>query len=270
MHNLKFKPNEIARQYRSFDSLKDFKAHELRIFCIITGPFVLAEAVPFEYYSHFLILNVAILILVDSEFCIKYNRIAETCLKSFVSEFVEIYGEHHVSANIHGLIHLAADVLLHGALDTFSAFKFESFFEKVQRYIQGQKHPVQQISNRFAELNYSFCIDSIRDKKTKDGICLLKKDRNLGEIRECSFFGHKIENDRKNEFVFTKDKQIVSVSNFLKIEGEIIARETRLFCTKRNTIVTREFTLVTSFHYAWRKYSCPTRTFFHVLNSRFS
>lgn len=81
--------------------------------------------------------------MTDPELCVKSSSIAKKCLVTFVKGFVEIYGEHFVSANVHGLIHLADEALLHGALDSFAAFKFESFFGKVQKYIQGQKDPLQ-------------------------------------------------------------------------------------------------------------------------------
>lgn len=52
----------------------------------------------------------------------------------FVQGFVQIYGEREASHNIHSLIHLADDVKVHGPLDSFSAFPFESnmkFLKKV-------------------------------------------------------------------------------------------------------------------------------------------
>lgn len=52
---------------------------------------------------------------------------------------------------MHGLIHLPADCLLHGPLDTFSCFKYENYLYEIKKRIQTTKHPLQQICNRLKE-----------------------------------------------------------------------------------------------------------------------
>lgn len=47
-------------------------------------------------------------------------------LKPFVSEYPSQYGLEYVGYNVHGLIHIADFVLIHGCLDRFSAIKFEN------------------------------------------------------------------------------------------------------------------------------------------------
>lgn len=64
---------------------------------------------------------------------------AEELLKYFVSTFVQIYGQEHVSHNIHNLLHIAEVSRKFGSIVNFSAFPFENhmthlkknWFEKV-------------------------------------------------------------------------------------------------------------------------------------------
>lgn len=72
-------------------------------------------------------------------------------LKKFVKEFSDVYGEDHVVHNIHGLIHLKDDVLAHGSLDKFSAFKFENFMQTILKDIRKPSQILQQLGNRSKE-----------------------------------------------------------------------------------------------------------------------
>lgn len=74
----------------------------------------------------------------------------------FVQEFAEIYGDHNLVYVVHSLIHLAADCLKHGPLDSFSAFPYESYLGRLKRLIRSKKLPLAQLVNRcFYERPYS-------------------------------------------------------------------------------------------------------------------
>jgi len=70
-----------------------------------------------------------------------------------------LYREQYVSHNIHGLTHLAQDVLKFSNLDKFSAFKFENFLQIFKYFIRKGEEPFQQITRRYSEYIYK--------KKTK-------------------------------------------------------------------------------------------------------
>jgi len=53
--------------------------------------------------------------------------------------------------NVHGLIHLAADVKQFGPLDSFSAFPFESFLGRLKKMLRKPNQPLQQIIRRLSE-----------------------------------------------------------------------------------------------------------------------
>jgi len=53
---------------------------------------------------------------------------AEDLLNSYVEQFSDLYGEEHISYNVHSLIQLVDDFRVYGVLDNFSAFTFENVF----------------------------------------------------------------------------------------------------------------------------------------------
>lgn len=78
---------------------------------------------------------------------------AQQLLEEFVKTFAEIFGEHLVSFNIHGLLHLAECVKLYGPLDDFSAYKFENYMQYLKKIIRKPNGTLQQIFNRTQEIN---------------------------------------------------------------------------------------------------------------------
>lgn len=102
-------------------------------------------------YTHFLTFHCAIRILSTKQLCHKYNEYANDLLIFFVENFSDIYGAEFVNHNAHNLIHLAADVKIHGPLDNFSCFKFENYMSTIKRSIKSGKHPLVQFVKRSQE-----------------------------------------------------------------------------------------------------------------------
>jgi hypothetical protein len=59
-------PSDLARQPRTLDELKRWKATEFRQFLLITGPLVLKGVVDDEIYFHFLTLSTAMRVFLES------------------------------------------------------------------------------------------------------------------------------------------------------------------------------------------------------------
>lgn len=53
---------------------------------------------------------------------------------------------------MHGLCHIAADVLHLGPLDAWSAFPFENYMSSVKRMMRKPEQPLEQLCNRLTEL----------------------------------------------------------------------------------------------------------------------
>ncbi|XP_076660248.1 uncharacterized protein LOC143363564 [Halictus rubicundus] len=124
----KYCPSEFARRPRSIDLFSKFKAIEFRQFLL--------------YTVH------AIRIMVSQVFVSKYLKIAEGALQQFVRRCEKFYGPTFNSYNVHGLLHLAADVRRFGTLDSFSAFPYESNMSIFRKYCRKPGQPLQQFSNR--------------------------------------------------------------------------------------------------------------------------
>ncbi|KAF0732237.1 Uncharacterized protein FWK35_00018847, partial [Aphis craccivora] len=133
-----YTPKDFARKPRALSEFLNWKATEFRQFLLYTGPVVLKSVLKSEYYDHFIILHVSISILVNSELIKNEHFItySHKLLQMFVFKFQNLYGEYLVSHNVHNLLHLSDDVKKYGALDVFSAFKFENNMMFVKKLLQ--------------------------------------------------------------------------------------------------------------------------------------
>lgn len=82
----------------------------------------------------------------------KYLQFAKELLKYFVKEFGNIYGQHLISQNIHGLLHLCDDYKQFGALDNTSCFPFENFMKYLKSMLRKHDKPLEQIIKRYKEI----------------------------------------------------------------------------------------------------------------------
>jgi len=101
---------------------------------IYTGIGVFKKVLSSKVYNNFLCLHITKTILCSSYFSSldAHVNYAEKLLQYFVSNFKEIYGEHHVSHNVHNLLHIVDDVRHFSPLYRFSCFKFENFNQQIK------------------------------------------------------------------------------------------------------------------------------------------
>lgn len=104
-------PVEFQRKCRSLSDFHYFKGSEFRSLIVYILPVVTKNILPSDKYQHLLLLNVAIIILIDNNLSknVKYVNIAHTLLKEFVKLFNTIYGAEHVIYNVHSLLHIVDD-----------------------------------------------------------------------------------------------------------------------------------------------------------------
>lgn len=134
-------PSDFNRKPRALKYLKYWKATELRLFLLYLGPIVLRKHLRKDLYYHFLVLHVAITILVSPVLSLNDVNIfyAEQLLNNFVSSFGTLYGNRYISHIVHNLQHIAADVRKYGALDEFSAFRFENFIGTLIKLVKKRR-----------------------------------------------------------------------------------------------------------------------------------
>lgn len=144
-------PADFARKPRAFSDVTRWKATEFRLFLLYTGLLTLVGKVPDEIYKNFLLLSVSIRILVSPTLCQKWNSHAHELLKNFIEHCSQLFGEQFVVYNVHGLIHLPAEVAIHGPLDKFSSFPFENYLGKIKRMVRKGNQVIQQVFLRLKE-----------------------------------------------------------------------------------------------------------------------
>jgi len=72
--------------------------------------------------STILYFSVAISLLANPKVCGLYCDYANDLLCTFVNNALALYGHEVMVYNVHGLVHLAEDVMKFGCLENFSAF----------------------------------------------------------------------------------------------------------------------------------------------------
>lgn len=153
LSNLKeYCPSDFARRPRSLDICSKYKATEFRQFLLYTGPVVMYGILDERLYKHFLFLHAAIRVLVSNSLLRQHLSFAELALQKFVNRSESLYGPTFNTYNVHGLLHLTSDVRRFGCLDSFSAFPYENNMSIFRKYCRKPGLPLQQFSNRMAEL----------------------------------------------------------------------------------------------------------------------
>jgi len=146
-----FISREFSRKPRSLSEHKLWKATELRLFLIYTGPVIVKGLLAPEVYSNFLDLSVAIRILLTPDLVQCYVEYCSQLLKYFVESFCNLYGKDQIVYNVHSLIHLCDDARQFGALDSVSAFRFESFLGRLVKLVRRPQQPCAQVVRRLLE-----------------------------------------------------------------------------------------------------------------------
>lgn len=129
--------------------LKKWKATEFRQFLLYTGYCSIQNIVSSDVLINFLSFMCSVRMFCDkNQNDISY---AHSLMEYFVKTFKILYKQDNMSHNIHGLLHIVDDVKEHGTLDSFSAFKFESYLFHLKKMIRKTSQPLQQIHNRLME-----------------------------------------------------------------------------------------------------------------------
>lgn len=213
-----FFPSDFARRPRNLSDWKYYKGTEFRRFLLYDGFLIFRKFAYKEVYDNFLLFACAIRILVDPVLLKNYSTDAEKLLRMFVKHSSKIYGQTFVVYNVHHLIHLVADCLLHGNLEEFSAFKFESFLGYMKNLLHAPGNTLSQIVCRTMEkaiiprLCYSVNTVSF-EQRHEMGPTLNCQGEQYKKIRTCN----KIFCVRSSDaYCLTKSNEIVEIVNIIK------------------------------------------------------
>lgn len=192
----KFRPSDFARDVRSLDYLKYYKATELRQFLFYGSIVFLKESVDDHIYEHWLLLHVAARLLSSDSLTEDNIDTAQILLDRFVEQYPQIYGADSVSYVIHVLIHIPYFSRLYGSLDSFSCYKFENLIQKLKRYIGNAHATLQQVFNRMEEEDMynkeSYTIPSFNQTdiacNDKDSFVAFMKDNQITPFKVVSIY----------------------------------------------------------------------------------
>ncbi|KAJ8684724.1 hypothetical protein QAD02_020517 [Eretmocerus hayati] len=147
----KWTPMEFGRKPRKFVEFPYFKATEFRLLSLYTAPVIFSKYINDEKMLHFNLLNLATRYLSCEEYCFSKNADARELLGVYVDGMKNLYGEHNLIYNVHNLLHSPDDVLLHGTLDSYAAWKFENHFRFLRKNVRQGNQVLAQIINRSNE-----------------------------------------------------------------------------------------------------------------------
>ncbi len=195
-------PREFNRKGRSLSDIHKWKAVEFRTFLLYTGPIILKKVLSKEKYDHFLYFHAGIRVLASPSSTVEQKREAGNWLRFFASEFAKLYGRRHLVYCVHSLIHLANECVIHGSLDSFSAFPFESYLGRMKRLLRGTKLPLAQLKRRISELSHveaapadrnaslneerNFGLSAIKENSKKDSYCIAQDGKIIQVTEICS------------------------------------------------------------------------------------
>ena len=218
-----FMPREFARKPRSLKDLDRWKATELRLFLLYTGPVVLYNKIPTELYSNFMLLSVGIHMLLNRNLCDHYADYAHQLLVSFVQHYSQLFGTNQVVYNVHTLVHLADDVRNHGSLENISGFPFENFLGSLKRLVRKPSFAIEQVIQRLSDKS------SLPQVPSPVVGCMLKQQHFKGPLptgnvcTQCTQYGLVIINNivittRKGDNCIQVGSEICIVKNIVQCE----------------------------------------------------
>ncbi|KYM98543.1 hypothetical protein ALC62_10742 [Cyphomyrmex costatus] len=213
-----FFPSDFARKPRRLSDWKYYKGTEYRRLLLYDG-FLIFRFMPREVYENFLLFACAIRILVDPVLVKDYAVDADKLLKLFVKHSSKIYGQTFVVYNVHHLIHIVADCELHGHLEEFSAFKYESFLGHMKDFLHAPGKTLSQIVCRViekaAKLRFSYFtkIQLLFEKCHNNGPTLNCRGEQYNKIRTPD---KKFCLKSADAYCLTKNNEILKIENIIK------------------------------------------------------
>ncbi|KAJ8673033.1 hypothetical protein QAD02_004294 [Eretmocerus hayati] len=147
----KWTPMEFGRKPRSFKDFVHFKAEEFRTLDLYTASIVFSKYMNEVSMKHFNKFSLAIRYLTSEEYCYTKNADAKALLKEYVVELIFLYGVHNIIYNAHNNLHLPDEVMRHGPLDSFSAWRYENHLRFVRKNIRKGNQVLAQVIKRSNE-----------------------------------------------------------------------------------------------------------------------
>jgi hypothetical protein len=117
-------PHDFNRRPSNIELMSKWKSSEIKIFCFYVAIPLFVNHIPSIYFCSFAIYVFATRLLYEPATVANVN-LAKEMLDNYHANLEKIYGDYAYDFTVHGLTHLASQVLKHGPLKTHSNFVFE-------------------------------------------------------------------------------------------------------------------------------------------------
>lgn len=226
-----YKPKEIHRKIRCLKQLHFWKGTEFRVFLLYTGMVALDGFLPQHEFEHFLKLIIAVIIC-SSDLYKQYFPKARDLFVEYIDQYINIFGIHSVSSNVHNLSHVVDDIERFGPLSGISSYAFEN---QLHQLLKQCYKPLEQISRRLTEkfinqtskkadsgskahscpqVNHSFSLSDAPQLLVFKEISL-KQDFTLSDRnRDCWFLCEK-----NDQYKIVKFEYVIKKENAFSISG---------------------------------------------------
>jgi len=144
--------SDFPRKPRSILHIDHYKGTEFRALLLYSGVVALRGVISAPQYKNFLCFHTAMYILLSKNANNReWNNLAKNLLQLFVENSINLYGKEFAVYNVHGLLHIHEDALLHGSLDNASTFPFENYMQKLKSFIHSHNFHLEQVAKRILE-----------------------------------------------------------------------------------------------------------------------
>jgi hypothetical protein len=164
-------PREFPRTQRSIKDINIFKANEYRNLVFYSLIYVLRSFLKPEYYHHLVLYIVFIRILSQTSISAEDIELSRDCIHTFLYSFEHLYGQEHLSFNLHAHQHLPDQVLRFGPINKISCFSFEGVFKICNSLFNGTRNISKQIAENLNISSYMyFSAEQIAENAVNPGI----------------------------------------------------------------------------------------------------
>lgn len=223
-------PSDFARRPRSLRHLSMWKATEARLFCLYLAPVVLKPFVKENFYILFMTFTLLLRIISHPTLVHVYHDYCNVLVRTFLTQFSEVFGTQYLTYNIHSLVHLVEDCKDRGVVDNFSCFRYESFLFRLKRFIRSANLPLQQIINRISEIGPTLSVI----KTDSSEMCKYEKeldphesyhlfqDKTVKYFLKLTLGNIILKADSSDSYVLIKDNHVLRIMYFIKTESECL------------------------------------------------
>lgn len=140
-------PNYVQCGVRPIGNLSLWKAQHMKIFILYLALPVLEGVLSAVYYDHLSIFVKCLFVLNSTSISPDDLLFCSKQLVVFVKQFQALYGERHMTINVHNTQHLAFVVNNLGPMRCYSCFPLESLNGEMLKMIHGTKYVQLQLAN---------------------------------------------------------------------------------------------------------------------------